>query len=202
MARLLFLRLSTALLLVSCAVRFVAGQDETKKEPFHDEKTGLVFEDVNGFERLDTHHFKGRGLGYSVDYRSKSGIRISVYVYDFELPEIPDGPFSPLIKQQYENSKRDIIQAKEQGAYQEAEELANEVIVLGEDDEAPKLRKATFRVRRSDKDWISYIYLTGYKKHFLKVRSTLPADNRAACEKEAAAVLAQLGKMLRSAEPE
>jgi hypothetical protein len=175
------------------------GQDPSP--PFRDEKTGLEYTDVPGFERLDVHRFEQAGLGYSIDYRAAGGVRVSLYVFDFGLKEIPDGPFSPVARQVFDQAKGDIRRAKEQGIYQDAVELSNEVVLLGDDAEGPLLRKATFQLRRNDADHVSYIYVTGHKNHFFKVRVTLPADDQAAHEKLAARLLTRVGEMLKPVGP-
>lgn len=94
------------------------NEEKARLEPFRDEVTGLEFTDVPGFQRDKVHHYDNPGLGYSIDYESKLGVRCTIYVF------------------------------------------------------------------------------TGYKRQFLKIRCTLPADKQAECEKEFAEILARLESML------
>jgi len=173
-----------------------ANDRKSQIEPFRDEKTGLQFIDVPGLERTKAHRYEEPGLGYDVTYRSKLGLRCTIYVYTLGQANISEGPFGADIRQQLQQAKGDIVSAHKQGIYQKAEEISGDIVVLGESDNAPRIHRSRFRLRRFDKDWVSYIYLTGYKKHFVKLRCTLPSEQQAECEKELAKVLARLGVML------
>lgn len=163
---------------------------------FRDGKTGLEFRDIEGLKRLDVYRYDQPELGYAVDYESPQGMRISIYVYDLGVADIPDGAFSDVVKQQFEQAKGDIRRARDQGKYQDADEILNEVVVLGDSESSPKMRRSRFNLRRDDRAWISHVYLTGYKKNFVKIRCSYPADHEAVSEKLFAKLLAKLGEML------
>jgi hypothetical protein len=203
MRKLILLSCSLAAFCTLPVTAIVVGAAEDSDKPaFRDDKTGLEFADIEGFQRTDVHRYKQAGLGYSVDYFSDAGIRVTVYVYDFELPAIPDGPDSELVKTNIEQAKGDIFRAKEQGLYQAVEQLSDCVITLDPEAGGAKVRKMSFKVRRDDKDNLSTLYLTGYKNHFVKVRITYAADNKQKCEQEIAKVTARLASMLKTTPPE
>lgn len=191
------MRLVPAVLLALPLFSVAHSQEPPGKPAFRDDRTGLAFTDIPGFERGDVHRYDNPALGYSVGYSSKLGMGVTIYVYTFAVPDIPDGPFSAEVRGQIEQATRDILKKKSDGTYQKVEELAHEVVVLGEDAAAPKMRKAAFKTRYKDTDLVSYVYVTGHRGHFVKVRASMRASNQAACEKAASQILRRLGQMLR-----
>lgn len=193
---LLFCSLAALGTLPVAAVADEAGVEQGQAA-FKDEKTGLEFGDVEGFRRTEVHRYEQAGLGYSVDYISDAGIRITIYVYDFGLPAIPDGPDSELAKANIVQAKGDIFRAKEKGLYQSVEQLSDSVVTLGPAS-GPKIHKMSFKIVRGDRENFSELYLTGYKNHFVKLRITYVADNKEKCEQEIAKVTARLASMLQA----
>ena len=161
-------------------------------------KTGIVFVDVDGFKREDVHRYDKAALGYSVEYNSEAGVRITIYVYDFGLKEIPTGPFSPIIRQQSLRARGDIYRAKEKGSYQDVKDMWSGIVMLGDNERAPLIRKLSFTLRRDDQDHRSELYLTGFKKHFLKIRVTFPSEKEAECHDDGQETTLENGLMSRS----
>lgn len=172
------------------------NEEKARLEPFRDEHTGLEFADIPGFQRDKVHRYDSPGLGYDVTYHSKQGVRCTIYVFNLGISNISQGPSGDAVKKHFEQAKADIAAAQKQGLHQSATEISSDIVVLGDADDAPRMRRSQFKIRRFDKDWISYIYLTGYKKRFLKIRCTLPADKQAEAEKEFARILDRLETML------
>lgn len=182
--------------------QYLSAQDNPSPldNAFRDPDTGLQFTDIEGFVRDKVHQYEQPGLGYSVDYDSQNGLRFTIYVYDFGLESIAEGPFTEPARAQMKRAVGDIFRAREKGHYENVTTLWSGVIFLGDTDTSPKMRKASFRLRRNGQDYVSQLYLTGFKNHFIKVRCSFPSTKEAECIGEVQRLTEHIGKML-SANP-
>lgn len=187
-----------------CLTAGAKAQDDPSPldNAFHDPKTGLHFTDIEGFVRDKVHQYEQPGLGYSIDYDSQNGLRFTIYVYDFGLESIPDGPFTEPARAQMKRAVGDIFRAREKGHYENVTTLWSGVMFLGDNDTSPKMRRASFRLRRNGQDFVSQLYLTGYKNHFIKVRCSFPSTKEAECVREVQSLTEHIGRMLSVKKPD
>lgn len=132
--------------------------------------TGIEFPDkIAGLENVKVTDYEDRypGLGIGVSYRH-SGIKADIYLYKGRFPQIPQGINSPLITHHFEQVVGDIYNYEKKGAYQSVKKLSEGKISLGHQ----SALSASFSYFEKDIERLSYIYLTGYDNHFLKIRFT------------------------------
>ncbi|HBC87745.1 MAG TPA: hypothetical protein DCZ94_12380 [Lentisphaeria bacterium] len=116
---------------------------------------------------------KNKGLGVGLSYRAP-GINADIYVYDFRIKDILDGTNSETVKKHFEEVSGDIYQYEKMKKYKD-------VKALGEMEKKNMAgidflcRKFTYSSEGKDKE--SFIYLTGYKGNFLKIRITHAAKD-------------------------
>lgn len=136
---------------------------------------------IHGFESLEIKSYEqamlGSSLGYN--YRGEDGeICATLYVYDMGLPQIPDGIESDEVRTAYKFSKRDIDYYEEKGVYEDVA-LSSEgshTTKVSEDVDFLSLRAEYQYLNNKEtcgKYVTSYIYLSGARNHFVKVRATV-----------------------------
>ena len=133
------------------------------------------------------------GLGVSIRYgehQNQAGrIKVDVYIYDNRLSSILDGTGTPLISQHFEQVVSDIYA---QEKYRSVEKLSEEETYILS---YPAL-SATFSYFQDDIERVSYIYLTGYKNHFFKIRFTYYKSAETYGEETLSKFLDEIGKIL------
>jgi hypothetical protein len=113
--------------------------------------------------------YTDRRLGRSFGFGA-SGISLIVYVYDYGLRELPDGPDSVAACEQFERAKKEI----EQGGNYENVRLKSEVTRRMKDSaDAPLAREALYEFDRSGVHAWSYLWLTVADGYFVKLRLSL-----------------------------
>jgi hypothetical protein len=137
--------------------------------PIPDRVAGLPHEPPHDFEKNNP------GWGYSVAFLRKDWA-INVYIYDRKLNSIPDDPTAPLIKEQLDNSKAEILQIEKRGDY------AN-VVVRGQyiiNDRRGRQRFSCMTFNYLHKKWSatvdSYLCIAGTRNKFFKIRATTKQD--------------------------
>ncbi|GEM_PF-881322 len=140
------------------------------------EKVGnLVLVDHTDFEN------KTPGLGESLSYRAP-GINADLYVYDFKIKDIPDGADSEVLKKHFAQVAGDIFQFEKMGKYKNVK-----TVVATEKQTVSGMEclweKFSFNSQGKDKE--SYLYLTGYKGKFFKIRVTHDAKETKFAEETA-----------------
>lgn len=116
--------------------------------------------------------FSDRRMGRSFAYNA-SGISLNLYVYDYGLSDIPDGPDSVAVCEQFESAKREIERG---GNYQN-------VVFGGEFSRAMKAgpmpfvaREAVYEFDRNGIHAVSALWVTAADGYFLKLRLSLRAE--------------------------
>lgn len=116
--------------------------------------------------------FSDRRLGRSYAFNA-SGISLSIYVYDYGLDGIPDGPDSVPLCEQYEGAKDEI----ERGGNYDNVLLRSEVNrPLMEGQDATVAREAVYAFDRHGIHAVSVLWLTAVDGYFLKLRLSLRAE--------------------------
>ena len=132
---------------------------------------------ISGLERGEAtvNEIQPPGLGVSIPYRGK-GIQATVYIYDLGYEEIPDGPESDLVISQLWKTVDDVQSALDQGIYEAAQ--LKDKFGTGSPSRGREFLCAELELRQNGLIEDSYIYLTGFKKKFIKVRITMPKDSQ------------------------
>ena len=158
----------------------------------------IDFPDIDGFTRGKVQTYNQPGLGYSFSYTTPR-IVVTLYVYNRDLKEIPDGVKSKVVKDEMKQVGLDLQEAKKQGLYKSIKEVGEEEVVsLGKDKDAPPARRRQFLVDRTKGgEKFSDAYLTGYKDHFIKLRITYDLEEKAESDKKIAELLETVGSALK-----
>ena len=130
------------------------------------------FPDVEGWEKSDIIDYGQPGFGYSINYDSDGGSRVSVYVYDSRLPNIESGIKSKTVRDELGNAEMGIAYLGQRGDYQNVKKKGSDTFKLGGDEGKVEALRSSFTFRSNDADRVSHIYLFGYKKNFIKFRVT------------------------------
>ena len=130
-----------------------------------DQVSGLVREQVSDFE------MKAPGLGYSVRFL-RPPLRADVYIYDFQLKEIPTDLESPTMQNQIARAKGDIFGLERRGIYGSVEE--KDEFKIGDAGKTRFLCSAFSysRGEKKDQELESYLCLTSWNNKFVKIRMT------------------------------
>lgn len=171
-------------LLISVFVQQAQG------EPYLHRATGIVFPDkIAGFENTKVTDYEAMqpGLGIGISYRQPK-IRADIYLYKGGLSRIPEGINSSLITQHFQQCVNDI----HNGGYSSVKKLSAGEISLGNQ---PAL-SASFSYSENDIEEVSYLYLTGYDNHFLKIRFTYFKSAETSGKASLAEFLEKIGKLL------
>lgn len=164
------------------------GKKETK--PASQNKSGILFPEVEGWDKSDKTTYPVLGLGYSYSYESADGGRVTIYVYDKRLSEIPDGVSNSAVKDEFKQVKNEISQFGKAGVYQNLKEAKSETITLGGTGGKVKSLYALFYFNVRGQEMASELYIFGYKNNFIKIRATRPKN--AENSRELANLLAEI----------
>lgn len=151
------------------------GKKDNK--PSSQNTSGILFPEVEGWEKSDKTTYPVLGLGYSYSYESADGGRVTIYVYDKQLSSIPDGINNSTVKDEFNQVKNEISQFGKAGVYQNLKEAKNETITLGGAGGKVKSLYALFYFSIRGQQMASEVYIFGYKNNFIKIRATRPKNN-------------------------
>ena len=162
-------KIQKVFLLFQVAFFFLSVQ-QAQGESYLHRPTGILFpEKIMGLENVRVTDYEASypGFGVGVSYRSPT-IKADVYLYTGGLPSIPDGVESTLVTQHFQQICGDIYTLEKSGSYHSVERLSEGKVSLG----THVALSASFSYFQDGVEQVSYIYLTGYKNHFLKIRFT------------------------------
>jgi hypothetical protein len=122
-------------------------------------------------------------LGQSRAYHSRSGVAITIYLYDLGQERIAPGVSDQVVKDAFASSKAEILAFQEQGVYAEVQLVKNAPVAFkvssGRD---VQMLSSTYNLSRVDKTndsrqpVVSQVLLTGARDHILKLRITHVPD--------------------------
>ena len=116
--------------------------------------------------------YSDRRLGRSFNYNA-SGISLSLYVYDYGLDRVPEGPDSVPLCEQYEGAKSEI----ERGGNYENVTFKGELSrPLSEASGSPLLREAVYEFDRHGVHAVSVLWFLAADGYFFKLRLSLRAE--------------------------
>ena len=116
--------------------------------------------------------YSDRRMGRAFTYNA-SGISLRIYVYDFGLRGVPDGPDSKAACEQFESAKREIELG---GNYQNVALRGEFSRAMSGADTSPVMREAVYEFDRNGVHAVSVLWVTAAKGYFLKLRLSLRAE--------------------------
>lgn len=131
----------------------------------------------------------GVGYGYNAQ-----GALLTVYVYDAGIQDIPDGADSIPVCVEYEVAKQGVQQTP---SYKNTALKTEQLVRLSPPEDAPLAREAVFELEREERQAISYVWITGVAKHFVKLRFTMLAPHVEEVVEARRAILDALGTAIR-----
>lgn len=162
---------------------------------FADQKVaGLTMPDALAeLEYQNMHNYEkdapGEGLGVSLSYAG-NGCRADIYIYDMNFSPIPDGVASQLVREQFTDAQKAVIQHKANAKVLSSDERLKfqgiswlHAILSFEDSQDGSLQA-------------SHLYITAKDGQFIKVRFSGSGANSAKVAKAAKAFIGQLSRQL------
>lgn len=116
--------------------------------------------------------FSDRRMGGAFAYNT-SGISLNIYVYDYGMRDIPDGPDSVAVCEQFESAKREI---EEGGNYQNVSLRGEFSRAMKAGDAPPVAREAVYEFDRNGIHAVSALWVTAADGYFFKLRLSLRAE--------------------------
>jgi len=140
----------------------------------------------------EPHRYEQPALGVSYQYLGQ-GLSLTVYVYDAGLTDIPDGGDSMQTCWLFEEAKNNVGQA----GYSDVKLISEQLVRLSPPADAPLAREAVFEYVRNGRPTLSYVWITGVSKNFVKMRFSMERDLRDEAIEARRAVLNALGEAIR-----
>jgi len=158
----------------------------------------IVLPEVAGLTRQKPNLFKEAGQGYSVSYFGKdTSLTVTLYVYNLGRDRIPPGAGSDAVKAEMLDSLNALEANKTSGRYK-AIAPAGETTVTPAGKGGPEFRRRRYEIDiTKEGEGTTELYLTGYKDHFVKIRTTYLDRDRTECEKQVAKLLEVLSAELK-----
>jgi hypothetical protein len=154
-----------------------------------DSRTAFTFPAaVAGFHRGEPIDFESRqpGLGIGIPY-GVSGVKVTVYVYNLRLENLPEGIESNVIRAQLRQAQGDVF-----NAYSNVQILADEAPGTGSCSSFLRMKFGFEDPRRTQaQKFHSYLYLGSRKGNFVKARITYSAETEVITNEEAQGRFAQ-----------
>lgn len=139
------------------------------------ELKNLKFPEVAGWQLSERTVYPMEGGGYSVNYDAPGNGRVTVYVYNAGLAEIPN-ELKGVIEDELDGAKAAIQSAVQAGIYSDVKETKTETITLGGDKGKVKALRANFILSRDGAKMSSSIFMLPYRNNFIKLRITRPVS--------------------------
>jgi len=133
---------------------------------------------------------KRMGTAYSF---GAPGLKLDVYIYDAGITDIPDGPDSQAVCEQFEQAKYDIQRAGYRDIVLKREQLAR----MGPNQDPPLSREAVYEAVINDTPTVSYLWITGVSRNFVKLRFSASAQYRDELDEARRVVLTTMGDAIR-----
>jgi hypothetical protein len=159
-----------------------------------------LLQNIGPMRYTGENRYSDRRLGRSFGYGA-SGISLIVYVYDYGLRDLPDGPDSVAACEQFERAKHEIENG---GNYQNVVLLRQVTRRMRDSADAPLAREALYEFDRNGVHAWSYLWLTAADGYFVKLRLSLREDVKDEMHDARQEILASVAKALadRPSRPE
>lgn len=156
----------------------------------------IEFPDIDGWKKGEITRYPIPELGYSINYDSEDAGRVTIYVYNMGLKEIPSDVNDTMLKNEIARVKNEVQTVGKMGYYTNLREVKDETITLGGSTGKVKALKTVFSYNLQGKPVISEAYILGHKNHFIKIRATYPNVEGETENKALTDILVQLEKIL------
>ena len=128
-----------------------------------------LMQNIGPLRYTGENRYSDRRLGRSFGYGA-NGVSLTIYVYDYGISGIPDGPDSVAVCEQFEKAKHEI----ETGGNYQNVMLRREVMrPLKDIAQAPGAREALYELDRNGVHAVSALWLTAADGYFVKLRLSL-----------------------------
>ena len=131
-----------------------------------------LLQNIGPMRYTGTNRYSDRRLGRSFGYGA-SGISLTIYVYDYGLRDVPDGPDSVPACEQFERAKHEIEYG---GNYQNVVLRGQSTRRMGDVADAPLAREAHYELDRNGIHAVSLLWLTAADGYFVKLRLSLRGE--------------------------
>ena len=131
-----------------------------------------LLQNIGPLRYTGTNRYSDRRLGRSFGY-GVSGISLTIYVYDYGLRDIPDGPDSVLACEQFERAKHEIEYGDN---YQNVVLRGQSTRRMREGADSPLVREAHYELDRNGIHAVSILWLTAADGYFVKLRLSLRGE--------------------------
>ena len=131
-----------------------------------------------GFSRgkLTDHERDNPGFGYAIAYHGGGKGEATVYVYNKRQHDIPDGPNSEMARAEFSQATQEVfLSAQMSGGKMELVSQCG----TGSPDRGMEFLCAEFIKTDGLGSRLTFLYLTGYAKNFVKIRVTLRTNDAA-----------------------
>lgn len=155
----------------------------------------IDFPDVEGWERDEIQKYPSEELGFSVNYMSEEGGRVTIYVYNGGKSNIPNDLNDKILKNEFANARNEIQKVADIGYYQNVKEVKNDTVTLSGASGKVKALRALYNLSAGGRNLTSEIYIFAHQNRFIKIRATRPRDKDESGNKAFANLLAEIDAM-------
>ena len=141
--------------------------------------------------------YSDRRMGRSFGYNA-SGISLNLFVYDYGLRNLPDGPDSVAACEQFESAKREIELG---GNYENVVLRGESSRRMGATPDAPLTREAIYEFDRNGLHALSVLWVTAADGHFFKMRLSLRGEIADEIDEARAQILESLATAIAARPP-
>jgi len=131
-------------------------------------------------------------LGTAYSFQANR-MKLDVYIYDAGVPDIPDGAGSQATCQEFEQAKLGVMQ----GGYKDVVLKGQQLARMGPTQDPPLSREAVYYAEIYEAPAVSYVWITGASKYFIKLRFSAARDLGAELDEARQAILFTMGEAIR-----
>jgi len=143
-----------------------------KAATFTHEETNLHFpECLSSWKQTKVTKFPEKNLGVEIDYSGPNKAVASFYVYMGGIDKIPTGSENAVVQKEFSNLQKQVEGALKT-KFQDVSKLLESSPEISSEQQKATLSVAAFQFSNNGHRWLSWVLITGYKSHFLKLRYT------------------------------
>lgn len=156
-------------------------------------KSKIEFSDIEGWEKSIAADSDDE---YIVNYDSETSGRVTIYVYNRGLEQIPSGVTDKLIVEEFEGAQAAVMQLADLGIYENVKQEKNETINLGGASGKLKSLRAKMTMTMRGQNMVSETYLFGHQNRFVKIRATRSKAQNDSDKNKMSELLGEIDKSL------
>ncbi len=160
----------------------------------------INFPEIEGWEKGEIQNYPTPALGYSINYESEDGGRVTVYVYNGGRDKIPNDVSNKILKDEINKAKSEIYQVEKLGHYKNVKEVKNRTMVLGGEIGKVESLHILFSFEAGANKLTSEIYLFGFENHFIKIRASRLYEDENTKNEAVETLLAEMDKLFAGKE--